>query len=241
MPKGIPEKLTNHQLEALSKILGSAPVLRSEDATHYNQIWENLLKILVPRDFMELLLIRQAQNETWKIMRYTRHQTVGIDRHFRQSLEFQVKRKQMQNARREALAQELARKGGKPQTDLERISDLEDTIDSSVVDVDEILDRLPTEFDHNRALEGGILFEEQLDKLINSAIRRRNDAFEQLELYRQGLGEQWRRISDEIIDGEATEIEETKQIDAPAIVPTPGNDNPALVSEGNVNSQGESA
>ena len=43
-------------------------------------------------------------------------------------------------------------------------------------------DRL--QFDHNRALEAGIVFHEQLDKLIASAIARRNSALEQLELYR---------------------------------------------------------
>jgi hypothetical protein len=67
----------------------------------------------------------------------------------------------------------------------------------------------------HKALEAGIDFEEKLDKLINSALKRRNDAIEQLELYRAGLGRHWRRVSDEIIDAEVTEIEPPKRIEAP--------------------------
>ena len=78
---------------------------------------------------MELLLIRQVQDETWRILRYSRHGTVSIDRRFRQSLEFQSQRMKEQKARREALAKELAEKTGKPITDFARLMQLEGTIE----------------------------------------------------------------------------------------------------------------
>ena len=195
MQKGMPNLL----LKAFSTILGPIPVLSTEDAKHYNVMWKNLILSFRPRNFMELLLIRQVQDETWRILRYTRHRTVSIDRRFRQSLEFQSQRMKEQKARREALAKELAEKTGKPITDFARLMQLEGTIESSVADVDDILQRTPTEIDHNRALEAGIIFEEQLDRLTNSALGRRNDAIEQLELYREGLGKYWRLFSDELI------------------------------------------
>jgi hypothetical protein len=206
MRNALPMKLTKTQLEEFNAFLGPAPVLTTENERHYNEFWEKLIECFKPQDLMEALLIRQVQNETWKITRYSRHQTVAVDRRFRQSLEFQAQRRKEQLARREALAKEFANKTGRPITDFSTLIHLEDVITSSVSEIDDILQRTPTELDHNRALEQGIVFEEQLDRLINSALLRRNNAIEQLEFYRDGLGRDWRRISDEIIDAEAVPV-----------------------------------
>ena len=69
------------------------------------------------------------------------------------------------------------------------------------------------EVDHAAALETGIDYFEQLDRLQGVAIARRNDALRQIDLHRQGIGQQARRISDEIIDAE---FSETKH-EAPSI------------------------
>ena len=114
MKNKLPMKLTKTEVEEFSAVLGSAPVLTSESGRHYNEIWENLIVTFAPRDFMELLLIRQVQNETWKILRYTRHQTLGIDRRFRESLELQTKAQKEQAARRGALAKNWRSKPGVP-------------------------------------------------------------------------------------------------------------------------------
>src|SRR5271169_1960373 len=205
MKNALPMKLTRTQLVEITAFLGSAPVLSSESEKHYGEIWEKLIECLIPADFMELLLIRQVQNETWKIMRYTRHQAVAVDRRFRQNLEYQEQRKKEQLARREALTKEIAEKTGLPVTEFSQLLHLEGVINTSISDVND-LQRIRTEFDHNRAFEAGIAFEEQLDRLIDSALARRNDALEQLELYREGLGQNWRRISDDIIDVSSTEV-----------------------------------
>jgi hypothetical protein len=227
MTKGVPQKLTTAQLEVFSAFLGSAPVLSTEESKHYDEIWEKLIECFTPQDFMELLLIRQVQNETWKVMRYTRHQTVAIDRRFRQSLEFHAQRMKERKARREFLVQRLAEQTGGPATELAKLHELSDTIESSVSDVDDILFRTPTELDHNRALEAGIVFEEQLDRLINSAHARRNSALEQLELYREGLGQCWRQISDDVIDVSLTEVVEPPRIEALSLAPPQSQQQPA--------------
>jgi hypothetical protein len=215
-----PAKLTNSQVEAFSAILGAAPVLSTEDANHYNAIWDNLIKRFSPKDFLELLLIRQVQNETWKIMRYTRHQTVVIDRRFRDSLAFQTRRAAEQKARTAAGAKERAEKAAQPTTDLQRLYTLNDAVVSSISEADEILARPPTEIDHNRALEASLTTQVQLDKLISSAWARRNSALQQLEFYREDLDHSWRRFSDEIIDAAAAETEElARRVAVPPMLP----------------------
>jgi hypothetical protein len=219
MKNRLPMKLTKTEVAEFSAVLGSAPVLTSESDRDYNEIWENLIVTFAPRDFMELLLIRQVQNETWKSLRYTRHQTLGIDRRFRESLELQTRAQKEQAARRGALAKELAQQTGRSETELAKVLYLRGIVMSSVDDVDAILDRKPTEIEHNKALEAGIVFQEQLDRLINSSLKRRNEAIEQLDFYRAGFGQRWREISDQILDAEATEIEKAEQIMAPTLTP----------------------
>ncbi len=221
MSSQIPRRQSNAQLDALCAILGAAPVLSSENAQHYNEIWDNLIKQFRPKEFLELLLIRQVQNETWKIIRYTRHQTVVIDRRFQDSLAFQVRRAAEQKARKAAAAKEREEKATRPATDLQRLYDLNDTVVSLVSGADEMLAREPTEFDHNRALEASLTFQVQLDKLISSAWTRRNSALQQLEFCREDLGQGWRQFSDDVIDAATAETEELARLmAAPLTVPT---------------------
>jgi hypothetical protein len=55
---------TESQLAKFNAILGAAPVLSTENAEHYNEMWDHLLKCFIPRDFMELFLIQQVQRST---------------------------------------------------------------------------------------------------------------------------------------------------------------------------------
>ena len=207
-----------------SAILGAAPVLSTEDGARYEEIWDNLIECFRPSDFLELLLIRQVQDETWKILRFTRHQTVAIERHFRDSNN-QFQRARQLKARKEAAAEEAAERASQPSSELNRLLDLEDTVVGIVADGDRILERTPSEIDHNRALEAGIGFQERLDKLINSALAWRNDALRQLQIYRDGLGDHWRRISDDFIDIAASKTEELeRKMNALPLIPVPEDD-----------------
>ena len=80
---------------------------------------------------------------------------------------------------------------------------LEEKVVEAASEIDEILERTPTELQHNRALEKSILFQEQLDKLIVSATKRFNDTLELLEHYREGLGQQLRQAAEEVLKAEA--------------------------------------
>ena len=57
----------------------------------------------------------------------------------------------------------------------------------------------------DRALEAGMEFQEQSDRLLNAAYVRRREALELLEIYRNGLGQHPKRAAPEIIDGEFEE------------------------------------
>jgi len=55
-------------------------------------------------------------------------------------------------------------------------------------------------------------FQERLDRLINGATKRRNDALQLLEYYRTGLGRRLRELTDNIIDGNAVELNNPNMI-----------------------------
>ena len=158
MTNRTPVKLTNTQLKEFGALFGAPSVLTSESESHYHEIWQKLIECFMPHDFMELLLIRQVQNETWKIMRYTRHQTIAIDRRFRQSLEFQAQRKKEQLVRREALAKEFADKTGRPVTEISQLIHLAAVIDSTLPELHD-LQRIATDLEHNLAGGPGLLFD----------------------------------------------------------------------------------
>jgi hypothetical protein len=95
---------------------------------------------------------------------------------------------------------------------------LEDSFSEVLTDTDEILERRATEFEHNRAFGQGILFQERLDKLITSRIAKRNDALQQLEHYRAGLGQLAQKAANEILDAEFEEIKnQLEQSAAPSL------------------------
>ena len=187
-------------------MLGEPPVLSSENAENYNLMWQKLIECFMPADLMELLLVRQIQNETWKIIRLHHHQTLAVERRFRETNGFLAERRKELKAKKQTLAEELARKSRQPMTEYSKLIELDDTIMSTLADLDEIDARQPSELEHNRALEQGIVFQERIDRLLNSAHKRRNDALQWLDLYRHGSGQHWREISDQIIIAEVSEI-----------------------------------
>jgi hypothetical protein len=209
------KSLTKTDLDAFEVVLGSPSLLTTESVSQYREMFDQLIESLQPNDGLELLLVRQVLQETWKIFRYERHQTLGIDRRFRESTEFQTDLKAERAKKREALSKKLAEKTGRPVTELSQMVELIEVIETSVEDVDAIAERgreHRREIVHNQALEAGIDFQEKLDRLISSATKRRNDALQQLEYYGVGLGRRLRELTDNIIDGDAVEIEKPNVI-----------------------------
>jgi hypothetical protein len=137
---------------------------------------------------------------------------------YRQSLQLRAQQEILLRARKEDQAWKDAEKNNSKPADIARLVALEDSVFEMVSDTDEIMERRATEFEHNRAFQTGIRFQEQLDKLIASRIARRNDALQQLEHYRAGLGQLAQKAADEILDAEFEEIKsQLEQSAAPSL------------------------
>jgi hypothetical protein len=230
MVKDVKNGLVAKDLAELKKLF-TPPVLTSEDLKTYYTIMARFLECLKPRDFVEQIFVKDLTDSTWEIMRYSNHKTLVIEREHERHLEIQAKRRQEELKRKAEIAKRVAEERAKaaeqagetkeaepgegaPTSQYERWLELEAVIDGSISDVDEILTSPADELDHAKALQSGIAYFEQLDRLMSVQVARRNDVIEQIEFYRQGLGRHLRQISDDIIDGE---FSETKH-EAPALV-----------------------
>ena len=129
--------------------------------------------------------MKELTEQTWDMKRYTYHKTLSIERKFHQRLGFLAKRAKA--AAQDGQVRKPAEGDGKPVTELARMYDLEDFVEGTVQAVDAILERLPAEIDHARALEGSIDYHMRLDERLSTATARRNDTLDQLERYRRGL------------------------------------------------------
>jgi hypothetical protein len=166
------------------------PVLSTEDPRAFEEIWAKVIQKLGPRDMIEQIFIWEGVVATWEMIRYNRHKTLMIQRKFRQC-EAQQRAQVLRN---------------RPLTDGHHA-------------VDHPVARAPEENDHAQALESGINYFETLDTLQQRTIFRLNNALEQLEHYRVGLGLVLSRVAQEIIEGEfveAADQPQPKQVAAPA-------------------------
>jgi len=209
--------ITLADLEALS---GPPPILRTEDPELYDKIRAYFMDCLAPEDAVQWYLVDRLVENAWLIKRYSRHQTLAVERWYRQSLEFQAQRTKLQKERKENRTSFLADKMSGTPADLAHLQYLEDTILETVSDGDEILERTPTELEHNRALGNGIVFHEQLDKLSSSATKRFNETLILLEHYNEGLGRRLRQAAQKLLAPSCREQGENTlpQAEAPSIV-----------------------
>jgi hypothetical protein len=205
------KKLTRNDLMAL---LGPPPLLSSESVEHYDQLCDRVADSLgAGDDIIPLILVRRFVDNALENLRYSRHRAITIDRRARQSLQFQDERKQKQQQRKKEAPESIASKLGVLQNDFTLMKELEHIWAKDIRDVEEILDRTPTELEHNSAMEATIHLQGQFDVLINSSARRQDSALELVERYRQ------LKPAKEILEGEYEEIEPPlNQIAAPRLV-----------------------
>ena len=204
----------------LEELSGPPPVLRTEDPKLYDKFRAYFMDCLAPEDVVQWYLVDRLVENAWLIKRYSRHQTLAVERWYRQSLEFQAQRMKLQKERKENRTSFLADKMSAAPADIAHLQDLEDTILETVSDGDEILERTPTELEHNRALGNGIVFHEQLDKLTSSAAKRFNETFVLLEHYNEGLACRLRQAAQRLLAPSCREQGENTlpQAEAPSIV-----------------------
>jgi hypothetical protein len=208
---------------------GLAPILRSENPKLYVEIYAQFSACFQRKDFFLRWQIKNLVDNAWMMNRCTRHQTMGLERQYKNNVDFQVKRIKAQNARREDTASKIADRATEQPTDVAHAVHLEDTFLEGVSDLDEIFDRVPSEHDHNRALQQNMEFQESLDKLLNNATARFYRTLEQIEDYSEALGKRLREAHERIVDADYRVLE------GPAETVT----SPAAPSVANSNGDGE--
>jgi hypothetical protein len=213
-------------------------VLRTENQEHFEKIFAQLAELWQPRDFMEVILLNDFADAIWLLIRYKRHQTLLIERRYRQKLEVQAQRTKLEQARRRLASRVMAEQTKSTPADIAEAEALEDKIEDSVRDVDEILERTPSELEHNRAFEEAIESHEALEKFIVNATARYNNALEQFEHYREGLSQRLHRAAEEIIEADYREVKTAPpQSEAPPLVPPSVNANEPTPDDGDQSRQ----
>ena len=219
------KKPTALDRKEMKKLLGAAPVLSSEYLKDYDAILMRLMDCIDPDDVIELFYVKDLADQIWEINRLRLHKVLVMERAHQRHQEKEEERRRQSRRRNTAIDErvkelfkaEQAGPAGEPTqagqveqasartTQLDRKLELEEVIDSTVDEVDDILLDPADEVDHARALQSDIDYFERLDDLLGVAIARRDDVLAQLDFYRQGLGQRLRQVSDEIIDAEFKE------------------------------------
>ena len=194
-------------LTDMKALLPPLPVLATESLKQVERIFDQVAATLKTQDIVEGLLMWDFVIAAWEGARYTRHRTVAFDRKFKDTMEIQLQHLQSQKARREALAQRLAEYLGQRPSDVGHLVKLEDQMREADVEINEILKRTPAELAYNQALERSITFQKDLEFLITSITKRRNEALEVLERYRQGLGKRVEQLTEEVLNAEYNVVE----------------------------------
>jgi len=216
------QKKPKPDLAIMNALSAGVRILRTEDRELYDRIHTDFVACLAPEDILAGMLVHRLVNEAWFIMRYHRHQSLAIERRFHQSLDFQVQRIKTQNLRKDALARNLAERTSQNPTEVAQLVYLE-KVGNAIEAVDDILERTPTELEHNRALEKSIDFQVQLDGLVTNATKRFNETIELLDRYKTGLGNRLRQAAEALLNPKGTEHEENPplaQTVAPPIAPS---------------------
>jgi hypothetical protein len=193
-------------------LLGAPPVLSTENAKDFEETFLEIAKCFKVQDLLMVDLAWQYSVNSLFIRRNMRHSTIGVERWSRRNREIEEMKAQYNKALYEKKLQNIAEKISRTPEDVAEMAALEEKIAQSVSEIDGILAHKATEIDHNRALQVNVEFQQNLDQLINSATRRRNEAFYLLERYSTGLGRAVEEAVGKIVDAEFKEIESETEI-----------------------------
>jgi len=207
---------------AIAALLGPPPLLNGENAERYDQLFTRVVEAFGAEDDVILqLLAKRFVDGYWESSRYGRHRAVLLDRRVRQSAEFQAERRKEQKAKRDAALDKIATNLGQPRNEFVRMIEREGLIQSTVEDIDQILERTPSEIEHNRAIEATIAIQSQFEALIDSAARRQDSALIHVERY--AAAKQQRKPAKDIVEAEYVELQAPPQTAlAPALASSDG-------------------
>jgi hypothetical protein len=199
-------KVSKLSLTEMKAQLPPVPVLANESQERFEKFFDQVLITLQIQDMVEMILVRDFVLPSWEIARYTRHRVVDLDRKFKGELEKQVSHLQDKRARRTAFAQRLIIYLGLRPWEHSQLIELGGQVHRDV-EIAEVLKHAPSELPYNRALEGSIRLHKDLEFLITGITKRRDQALDMLDRYRQGLGRRVKAVTEEILDAEYKEVE----------------------------------
>ena len=220
------QSMSKEQIAQARALFGPAPILSSEQPELYESFFDQLTLCLQPQDFVEVMLIWHYAVDAWRVSRAIRHGTVAIERRYQEGVRQKLQRARLQQA--QIKEQTTAQFRNQSPSDIAALAGLEREVLSTSDDIEELFKRKATEIDHNIAFERSMIFQEQLEKLVAGASRRRDDALQQLEIYRMGLGVQAREIASQLLDAEVQESAPA-MIEGPSLVPA---EEGAIIGEG---------
>jgi phytoene dehydrogenase-like protein len=195
-------KVVKLSMADMKALLPPVPVLATESLQQFEKIFDQLVASLKCQDMVELIYIRDFALAAWEEARYTRHRVVAFDRKFKDVVAGEVPDHRDPNVRQKAVAERLAEYLPYRPQDIGHLVELEDKVMEAADDVTALLKRTPAELAYNKALERNIGLHKDLEFLITSIRKRRNEALEMLDWYRQSLGKRAEQIMADILDAE---------------------------------------
>jgi hypothetical protein len=195
-------KVAKLSMADMTALLPPVPVLATESLQQFEKIFDQLVATLKCQDMVELIYIRDFALAAWEEARYARHRVVAFDRKFKDVVAGEVPDYRDPNRHQKAVAERLAEYLAYRPRDVGHLIELEDKVMEAADDVTALLKRTPAELAYNKALERNIGLHKDLEFLITSIRKRRNEALEMLDYYRQSLGRRAEQIMTEILDAE---------------------------------------
>jgi hypothetical protein len=199
--------------QEVKELLG--PVLQTESAKDYEEMYLRLAQCLGPDDYLQRIFVADVARATWDMVRYTKYMSLSVERRVQQFRKNEARRA-------EAKKKQAAAKHAAPRTELDRVCEVMDVFDATVEDVDAILNGPPEDLEYARALEHGLESYQRLEQMLDRAVRRRNNALNQLALYRESSARRMRHISDAIIADAASDSAPEPSEEAAPLAPKGG-------------------
>jgi hypothetical protein len=200
-------KVWKLSLAEMKALLPPMPVLANESQEQFEKLFDQVARALNVQDPVELIYIRDFVRASWEIALYTRHRTVAFDRKLKGWVDDKLSHVRDRDVRRARRVKLLAEYLAQRPHEVGHLVELEDKVLEADVEIADILKHTPGELAYNRALEGSINLHKDFEFLITSITKRRDQALEMLDRYRQGLGRRVKEVVEEILDAEYKVVE----------------------------------
>jgi hypothetical protein len=175
--------------------IAPAPLLPGEDGAEYGKFTARFLATAKPRDFIEEILVRDAIDLSWEILRLRRLKA-GLLR-------------MACSAGVESVARKLGYKAAPTKSAYDFSKDWMSGDTAARKQFDVVLKKagLGMEDVMAEALSSAVDAFERIDRMLASAEARRNNALREIDRHREALGAVIRRAVDEVEDAEFCDVE----------------------------------